>query len=146
MILNLKKIDIYTKKNFNMKHIEIFEDYDFYSGTVGDDYSRIGDEMPENPRRESRAGEYMFNMLPKDLRNELPRSVKEMLINSDPSDWHELNFIMPGIEKLMQKSGLLWKRFPRMEKISSLRSFTDFKEWLKKGYLLALEQAYFGSY
>lgn len=117
-----------------MKHVQIFED--FYSGTIGDEY----------PRNEySRRGEYRFNMLPKDLKDEFPRSVREVLMNYEGQEWDELNYILPKIEKLMQKTGLEWKRFPAIQKISRIKNFTNFLDWLKGGYYASLEEAYFGT-
>ena len=85
-----------------MQHIKLLEDY-FY-----------GQEGNSGIPNSGKEAELYFNMLPRGLRNELTRPVKDMLMNTNVKDWHVLEFILPKIEKLMAKSGLQWNRFPGM--------------------------------
>ena len=126
-----------------MKHLKLLEH--FYFGQEGNtqNTSTSSGSFRNWNVQGRKAGMTYLNMLPKGLINELPRSVKDMLINSNASDWDTLDFIMPKIEKLMAKSGLQWNRFPGMRGISGIKSAEEFVQLLEKGYYLALENAYF---
>jgi len=114
-----------------MQHIKLLEDY-FY-----------GQEGNSGIPNSGKEAELYFNMLPRGLRNELTRPVKDMLMNTNVKDWHVLEFILPKIEKLMAKSGLQWNRFPGMMRISAIKNMDQFLYWLESGYSQALEDAYF---
>ena len=126
-----------------MKHLKLLEH--FYFGQEGNtqNTSTSSGSFRNWSVQGRKAGMTYLNMLPKGLINELPRSVKDMLINSNASDWDTLDFIMPKIEKLMAKSGLQWNRFPGMRGISGIKSAEEFVRLLEEGYYLALENAYF---
>ena len=136
-----------------MKHVKMFEAYDdseaprfFY----GDQNETPKDELPMTrpggmfgPGGTSQS---YFDMLPKGLRNELTRPVKDMLADhTTKTDWAMLDGLMPKIEKLMAKSGLRWKEFPGIMRTSSIKYFGHFYEWLEKGYVTMLEDAYYSS-
>jgi hypothetical protein len=127
-----------------MQHIKLLEDY-FYGqeGNTQNTSTSSGGFTGWSVPNRGKAGMTYLNMLPKGLRNELTRPVKDMLINSNASDWDTLDYIMPKIEKLMAKSGLQWDRFPAMRGISGIKSIGHFVNLLEKGYYQALEDAYF---
>ena len=127
-----------------MKHLKLLEH--FYFGQEGNTQNTStsgGSFRNWSVPNRGKAGKTYLDMLPKGLINELPRSIKDMLINSNASDWDTLDYIMPKIEKLMAKSGLRWNRFPGMRGISGIESAEEFVQLLEKGYYLALENAYF---
>jgi hypothetical protein len=84
----------------------------------------------------------LFNMLPKGLKNELTRPVKDMLANHTTlTDWAPLDDLMPKIERVMAKLGLQWDEFPGITGSSRLKYFDEFKKWLDAGYVSLLEDA-----
>jgi len=119
-----------------MKRIKLYEV--FFYGQDG----KTGSMDSSVPNR-GKSGIVYLDMLPKGLKNELTRTVKDMLMNSNASDWDALDYIMPKIEKLMAKSGLQWNRFPGVMGVSGIKTMDQFINWLEKGYCQALEDAYF---
>jgi len=115
-----------------MKQIKMYEDFYYGEENGKDENSGIPN-----------SGNYYFNMLPKGLRNELTRPVKDMLMNTNAKDWYVLEPILPKIEKLMAKSGLQWNRFPVVMRTSAIKNMDQFVDWLESGYYQALEDAYF---
>ena len=129
-----------------MKHIKLFEVEGYFYGREGNTQNTStssGGFTGWSVPNQGKAGMTYLNMLPKGLINELTRPVKDMLINSNASDWDTLDYIMPKIEKLMAKSGLRWNRFPGISGISGIKSTEQFVNLLEKGYYQALENAYF---
>jgi hypothetical protein len=135
-----------------MKHVKLFESFPdgsdaprlFYGQDDLDtpDAITYPDQTPEvqtTPRR----GQIYYDMLPKGLRNELVRPVKDMLLDTDPREWEPLGDIMEKIERFMTKSGLQWKRFPRIGGFSPAKGIAGFVNNLEKGYIRALEDVYF---
>jgi hypothetical protein len=135
-----------------MKHVKLFESFPdgsdaprfFYGQDDLDtpDAITYPDQTPEvqtTPRR----GQIYYDMLPKGLRNELTRPVKDMLLDTDPREWEPLGDIMEKIERFMTKSGLQWKRFPRIGGFYSTKGIEGFVNNLEKGYIRALEDVYF---
>jgi hypothetical protein len=127
-----------------MKQIKMYEH--FYYGKEGNTQSpstSSGSFRNWTTPNSGKEAELYFNMLPRGLRNELTRPVKDMLMNTNVKDWHVLDFILPKIEKLMAKSGLQWNRFPGVMRTSGIKNMDQFVNWLKSGYSQALEDAYF---
>ena len=135
-----------------MKHVKLFEAFPdgsdaprfFYGQDDLDtpDAITYPDQTPEvqtTPRR----GQIYYDMLPKGLRNELTRPVKDMLLDTDPREWEPLGDIMEKIERFMTKSGLQWKRFPYIGNFSPDKGIAGFVNNLEKGYIRALEDVYF---
>ena len=137
-----------------MKHVKLFEAFPdtqanpprFFYGQddldTPDDMmasSKFVQELTNTPRR----GQIYYDMLPKGLRNELTRPVKEMLLDTDMRELEPLGDIMEKIERFMTKSGLQWKRFPRIGGFSPDKGIAGFVNNLEKGYIRALEDVYF---
>ena len=135
-----------------MKHVKLFEAFPdgsdaprfFYGQDDLDtpDAITYPDQTPEvqtTPRR----GQIYYDMLPKGLRNELVRPVKDMLLNTEMREWEALEFILPKIERFMAKSGIQWKRFPYIGQFSPAKGIAGFAYMLEKGYTRALEDAYY---
>ena len=135
-----------------MKHVKLFESFPdgsdaprfFYGQDDLDtpDAITYPDQTPEvqtTPRR----GQIYYDMLPKGLRNELTRPVKDMLLDTDPREWEPLGDLMEKIERFMTKSGLQWKRFPYIGNFSPDKGIAGFVNNLEKGYIRALEDVYF---
>ena len=135
-----------------MKHVKLFESFPdgsdaprFFYGQDDLDtpdaitYPGQTPEVQTTPRR----GQIYYDMLPKGLRNELTRPVKDMLLDTDPREWEPLGDLMEKIERFMTKSGLQWKRFPRIGGFSPDKGIAGFVNNLEKGYIRALEDVYF---
>ena len=130
-----------------MKHVKLLEDY-FYANEGNNlnswqERGFKGFSFPHTVPLDSEASVVFLNALPKGLKNELTRPVKDMLTNSNAYAWADLDYIIPKIEKLMAKSGLQWNRFPEIKSISGIKSIDKFVKWLERGYYQALEDAYF---
>jgi hypothetical protein len=136
-----------------MKHVKLFESFPdgsdaprFFYGQDDLD-TPFQDTQPDAPRFPSdtprRRGQIYYDMLPKGLRNELVRPVKEMLLDTDLREFEPLGDIIEKIERFMTKSGLQWKRFPRIGGFSPTKGIAGFVNNLEKGYIQALEDAYF---
>jgi hypothetical protein len=137
-----------------MIHLQIFENFSSLEERFAnsrekiDEYYEFPEDSEETPRTfrtwqipgGRQGAEIYFNQLPKGLRNELTRPVKDMLINSNPRDWSDLELVLPKIEKLMGVAGTDWKTFPGTSLISGLRTVDEFIEWLRKGYIRELEK------
>jgi hypothetical protein len=128
-----------------MKHVKIFEAYPYegFQDTQPDAPRFPSDKFVQELTNTPRRGQIYYDMLPKGLRNELVRPVKEMLLDTDPREWEPLGDIMEKIERFMTKSGLQWKRFPRIGGFSPTKGIAGFVNNLEKGYIQALEDAYF---
>ena len=80
---------------------------------------------------DERPAESRFNMLPKGLKNELPRSLKDALMDSDPAKWDALDSILSKLEKLMGKKDIHWKSLPGINKVSAIKNIDQFVNWLR---------------
>jgi hypothetical protein len=136
-----------------MKHVKLFEAFPdgsdaprfFYGQDDLDtpDAITYPEQTPEVQTTPRSSAEIYFNKLPKGLRNELVRPVKDMLLNTEMREWEALEFILPKIERFMTKSGLQWKRFPYIGNFSPDKGIAGFVNNLEKGYIRALEDVYF---
>jgi|LakMenE01Jun11ns_1017448.scaffolds.fasta_scaffold9350982_1 hypothetical protein len=136
-----------------MKHVKLFESFPdgsdaprfFYGQDDLDtpDAITYPEQTPEVQTTPRSSAEIYFNKLPKGLRNELVRPVKDMLLNTEMREWEALEFILPKIERFMTKSGLQWKRFPYIGNFSPDKGIAGFVNNLEKGYIRALEDVYF---
>jgi hypothetical protein len=134
-----------------MKHVKLFEAFPDGSDSPRLFYGQDDLDTPDDMMASSGEGFFpkgrsqsLFNMLPKGLKNELPRPVKDMLANHTTlADWAILDDLMPKIERVMAKSGIQWNAFPGITGTSKLKYFDEFKKWLDAGYVSLLEDACF---
>lgn len=90
-----------------------------------------------------------FNMMPKEIRNELPRAVKDMLSGANPRslEWQSIEEVINKLERLIVRTGIQWKDLLKpfiTQKISGLKNLEQFFDWLSSIYNYGMEEVVFG--